>query len=320
MATGQVVRGTRGRAGSVGIAGRLCGVLLSLALVASSVLAPSSPAQAAERGPGWENSHGFLGARVVDGAQVYCIDLGLLEPESGTRADGTVTEIVSHTGQMLAGQTLAELNHVLARWGATSDPNTAAAVQVVVWGLADPQTVAARGGDEYVLARAPEEQRPAIRALVAAMRAEASSSAVADPSASVRVAMSGQRAGTVTLASSPSSLTGTITLTGAQFADGSRTARLGNGTFPITGTPAPGVPSYQVTVAGTWDGAGYGARVDLYTTPGFQRMIRAASASPLTLQAQDVSAPVAMRTMRRRRSASWMTSAASIGSSNVTVR
>ncbi len=294
MRTGQLVRDAGGRSGPVGAGRRMWSVLLALALVALGVLAPSAPAQAADHGPGWENSHGFLGARIVDGAQVYCIDLGLLEPESPTRPEGTVAQLVSHTGQVLDGSALAQMNYVLARWGATSDPNTAAAAQVVVWGLADAQTLADRGGDEYVLQRAPDDQRPAIRALIAAMRAEAGANAVADPSASVHVAMSGQRAGTVTVTSTPSSLTGTITLGRARFADGSSTASLGNGTVAIIGTPPEGVPSYQVTASGTWDAFGYGARVDLYTATGYQRMIRAATASPLTLSAQDTSAPVAM--------------------------
>lgn len=287
MTVGHLGVGARGRP-------RWIGWLMVAALTALMLIVPSTPARASDHGPGWENSHGFLGARVVDGVQVYCIDLGLLEPPSGTRADGTVTELVSHTGQGLDGAALAQLNYVLAHWGATSDPNTAAAVQVVVWGLADPQTMAAHGGDEYVLARVPDEQRATVRSLAAAMRAEAGANAVASPTASVQVTMSGQRAGTVAVTSSPSSLVGTITLTGAQFADGSTSADRGNGTFAITGTPAAGVPSYQVSASGWWDAYGYGARVDLYTTPGYQRMVRAASASPLVLQAQDTSAPVAM--------------------------
>ena len=43
---------------------------------------------------------------------------------------------------------------------------------------------------------------------------------------------------------------------------------IGAGAHPITGTPADGVPSYQIGASMNISAAGYGAALDLYVTPG----------------------------------------------------
>ncbi|MBT9410080.1 hypothetical protein KBY51_25510, partial [Salmonella enterica subsp. enterica serovar Typhimurium] len=140
-------------------------------------------------------------------------------------------------------------------------------------------------GDDYYIARAPASERGTILANLAAMRQEAAANAVTDPSLSLSLEMSDQYAGTLTVATHPAGLTGAATLSDAVFADRSSARTIGTGAHPITGTPADGVPSYRVGASMNIDAAGYGAALDLYTTPGKQRLIAAVTGSSTGLSA-----------------------------------
>lgn len=267
---------------------RVAAVLISLLLLAGTLMFGASPAQAASEGIGYWSGDAFLGAynTEVDGRQAYCVDLGLDAPYGNTSGPETVNALDS-----LSRQQLAELNFVLDRWGQSGDANTTAAVALYVWSVTSPGTYNSHGmsGDDYYVARAPVSERPAILANLNTMRQEAAVNAVTDPSLSLSLAMSDQYAGALTVEAHPASLAGAASLTDAVFTDGSSTRTLGVGTHPITGTPADGAPSYKIGASMNVPAAGYGAVVDLYSTPGKQRLIAAVAGSSTGLSANVVS-------------------------------
>lgn len=273
---------------SRGLARWVASLLAGLLLIASLSLGVAQPAQAATIGPGFGdlNGDGILGSYIVpDGTQAYCMDLGANGPWGDTSGPVTVEDLTSQSGFTLTETDLAKLNYVMAMWGQSADPHVTAAVQLYVWSIADPVHYNAHGmsGDDYYVARAPAENRPQILSNLAQMRAQADANHAVNPQVSLSIEMSDQYAGTLTVASSPASLSGTVTLTNAVFADGTTQRELSAGSFPITGTPADSVPSYQVGASATVPAAGLGARVNLYDTPGAQRLL--GGASPLGLDA-----------------------------------
>lgn len=268
-----------------GVWRRMASLLVVLLVAAGSVVLGTSPAYAASHGAGYDEGLGFLGAYStdVDGRQAYCIDLGAAAPFDQTSGPQTVGSLDS-----LSRQQLAELNYVLDRWGQSSDPNITAAVALYVWSVADPGVYNSHGmsGDDYYVARAPSGVRGTILGNLAVMRQEASVNAVTDPSLTLGLSMSDQYAGTLTVAAHPASLQGTATLTDAVFAGGGSSRTVGVGQFGITGTPADGAASYRIEASMSVAAAGYGAQLDLYTTPGSQRLIAAVAGSSTDLSAQ----------------------------------
>lgn len=267
---------------------RVAAVLIALLLLAGTMMFGASPAQAASEGIGYWSDGAFLGAynTEVDGRQAYCADLSAPAPYGNTSGPETVSALDS-----LSRQQLAELNFVLDRWGQSGDANTTAAVALYVWSVISPGTYNSHGmsGDDYYVARAPASERPTILANLDSMRQNAAVNAVTDPSLSLSLTMSDQYAGILTVAANPASLAGEASLTDAVFADGSSTRALGVGVHPITGTPADGAPSYQIGASMSVPAAGYGAAVDLYSTPGKQRLIAAVAGSSTGLSASAVS-------------------------------
>lgn len=262
---------------------RMAALLVVLLISAGSLVLGSSPALAGSRGVGYENSEGFIGAynTDVDGRQAYCIDLGAASPFGQTSGPHTVTSLDS-----LSRQQLAQLNYVLDRWGQSSNPDVTAAVAIYVWSVADASTYASIGGADSLVARAPASVRGQILANVETMRQEAAVNAVTDPSLSLDLSTSDQYAGTLSVSAHPASLQGTATLTGAVFSDGGVSRTVGVGQYAITGTPADGAASYRVGASMSVDAAGYGAKVDLYETPGAQRLIAAVAGSSTGLSAE----------------------------------
>ena len=267
---------------------RIAAILTALLLLTGSIVLGITPsAHAATAGVGYWSGNSFLGAfnPGTDGRQAYCADLDAAPPWSATSGPQTITSFDS-----VSRQQLAELNYVMAKYGQSSDPNMTAAVQLFVWSNTSAASYNSHGmsGDDYNVTVAPASERPTILGYLAAMRQEASVYAVTDPSLSLTLSMSDQYAGTVTVATHPSGLTGAASLTNAVFANGAATRTLGAGTHPITGTPADGVPSYQIDAAMSVDAAGFGAAIDLYTTPGEQRLINyvAGSGSGLSARTQ----------------------------------
>ena len=269
---------------------RWLSVLLALFLLAGSFALSTQPAHAASEGVGYWSDGAFLGAynTGVDGRQAYCADLHAAPPYGNTAGPERITSLDS-----LSRQQLAEMNYVLDRWGQSGDANVTAAVALYVWSVASPGMYNSHGmsGDDYYVARAPASERGTILANLSTMRQEAAVNAVTDPSLSLALDMTDQYTGALTVTAHPASLAGSASLTNAVFSDGASTRNLAVGTHPITGTPADGVPSYKIGASMTVSAAGYGAALDLYTTPGAQRLVAAVAGSSTGLSAS-VESPV----------------------------
>lgn len=269
---------------------RWLSVLLALFLLAGSFALNAPAAHAGSLGVGYDIGNGFLGAynTDVDGRQAYCADLDAASPFGQTSGPQTITSLDS-----VSRQQLAELNYVMDRWGQSGDPNVTSAVALFVWSITSAGTYNSHGmsGDIYYVGRAPASERGTILANLDMMRQQAAVNAVTDPTLALSLDMADQYAGTLTVTTHPAGLTGTAALTGAVFADGSSSRTIGAGAHPITGTPADGVPSYRIGASMSIPAAGYGAAVDLYTTPGAQRLIAAIAGSSTGLAAS-VESPV----------------------------
>lgn len=271
---------------------RWVAMLISGLLLALTIGIGTAPAaHAATIGPGFGSVDdvGILGSYIgPDGTQVYCMDLGAPGPWGNTTGPVTVSDLESQSGSRLTETDLAKLNYVMAKWGQSGDPHVTAAIQLFVWSVADPVHYNQHGmsGDDYYITRAPAANRPQILANLAQMRAEANANHAVNPQVALSITMTDQYAGTLTVSASPASLSGTVTLTNAVFADGQNRRTLGTGSFPITGTPADGVPAYRIEAAASVPSSGLGARVNLYDTPGSQRLLGGASPMGLDAHAQ----------------------------------
>lgn len=269
------------------VAGRVLAILTTLLVLLGGLLLPSPPAQAATLGVGYGNESLWLGSFSSHGRQAYCMDLMALPPYGTTEHPELKTTLDS-----LSDTQLARLNYVLAVWGESSDPNVTSAVQMYVWDVADHGNYASTGGDAHYVTRVPANQRATVLSYLATMRAEAAQNAVPNPSVAVSISMSDQYAGQLTVTTNPASLTGQVTLTNGTFANGSSTATLGSGTHAITGVPPEGAPSYKVTASMSANAVKYGAGVDLFYTPGEQRILGAASFDALTAKASTPEIPL----------------------------
>lgn len=263
---------------------RMLSVLVALLLLAGTFTFGIAPAYAGSQGVGYDIGLGFLGAynTDVDGRQAYCADLGAPAPFGQTSGPETITAMDS-----LSRQQLAELNFALNRWGQSGDRNITAAVALFTWSITDPGTYNSHGmsGDIYYVGRAPASERTTILANLNTMRQQAAVNAVTDPSLTLSLIVTDQYAGTLSVGTHPAGLQGTATLIDATFADGSASRTIGAGAHPITGTPANGVPSYQIAASMSVPAAGYGAAIDLYTTPGQQRLVSSVAGSSTGLSA-----------------------------------
>lgn len=272
---------------------RQFGAMLATAavLVTGGILA-AGPASAASLGPGHGdlNTTGTVGAFIAesDGRQVYCMDAGAPAPWNTTSGPTTVTDLTSYTGQQLSPTTLAKLNYVLSKWGDSTNPDITAAVQMYVWAEADSATYHSHGmdGDSWYIGRVPVADRATVLGNLATMRAEAEANHAVNPSVDVSLTMADQFNGTLAVTVSPTVMNGNVVLTDATFADGTTSKALGTGTYPIVGKPTPGVPEYRVTASASYSGAGLGARVNLYETPGQQRLLANGTPAAVTATAQ----------------------------------
>lgn len=267
-------------------AARIAAVLTALLLLFGGLFLPS-PAQAATLGTGYGDENLFIGAFSSHGRQTYCMDLGAVGPWGTTEPPELKTTL-----DALSRTQLAQLNYVMGRWGESRDPNITSAVAMFVWDVADHDVYLSKGGDGGLITRVPGNQQATVLAHLATMRDAAASNAVRDPSVSLSIAMTDQYHGTLTIATDPASLSGTVSLSNATFANGSTSATLGAGVHQIVGTPAEGAPEYRVRAAFTASSVGLGAGVDLFYTPGSQRILAAASFKPLLAQAESPVIPL----------------------------
>lgn len=264
------------------------------AVLGGLLLVPLSAA-AASIGPGYQQPGkplNHLGGYLTPGGRVaYCIDAG--KPSAVGRQTSDSGVVGSVNG--LTPPEMIRLNSLLALHGDTSDANTAAAVAMAVWSIAGTAAYQAEGGDGYVLARAPADQRMSIQALADRFRAEAAAVAVATPSASLAITIEegDDFGGMLALDASPGAI-GSVILTNAVFADtgdahGTITA---GARLSIVSVPPRESATYRVSAA-TNDltfPAVPDPAVQVYSTAGAQTLVAsAASTAPvLPVSASDV--------------------------------
>ncbi|PPG73885.1 hypothetical protein C5C23_14075, partial [Rathayibacter rathayi] len=200
--------------------GLVGGVGTSLA-VTSSFLAPLS-ASAATHAAGYDLGDGFLGVyRHPDGTLAYCLQIEASSPVSDTPGSS-----LNSDWNNLSPDQLAKLNYVLTNHGVTEDANTAAAVALYVWDVADNAVYNSHGmsGDAYYGARAGGNYG-AVIGLLNQYRAETAGITAVQPGQTAGSASLGldvdkdAGTGTVTFLTDPAGQSGTVHLTNAVFDD-----------------------------------------------------------------------------------------------------
>ncbi|WP_086522537.1 hypothetical protein [Clavibacter michiganensis] len=270
----------------------IVGVGLALGSAASAV-PPAQALSAVSHGVGYAaGSDGrWLGSyRMDDGRLGFCIDVGLAAPP------GHAYSPVDDAGATPDDR--ARLAYISRRWAGSADPDTAAAGQLATWsitglGAHDLSWYAARAGDhaEAVESRARD------------MLADAGSGASRSVTAAATVALGNDGRGTVRVdlradlvATGPSdvpagSRTGTVTLDGAVFDDGSTTAQVANDTaVPLRATGSSA--TLHVTASAAFSSLPYGDALDAVGDGGAsQRMILARPADARAEAHADAQAP-----------------------------
>jgi hypothetical protein len=264
------------------ITGALVGVL-SLSMVMTAAGMHAQPAAAAAYGPSYDFGNGHIGAYRVGSVNVYCLRPEEARPTGTTTFAGYQTWPGGTSGPTMSATSNARVSWAIATYGQSSDPNWTSAVAMYVWSLADPTEYNSHGmsGDSWYIGRVPSAQRNTVRANLATIRANddgivAGSTGSGVGSLDFFVDESNNYLGTVTVVGlSPSSATGTITLTNGIFlATGTNVVAGATAgmTFDVQGVPPTddGEP-YKISGVGNFTaGGGWRGEVAVYTTPGAQ--------------------------------------------------
>lgn len=200
--------------------GCVAGAVGSFGVVSTFVSASS--AQAATHAAGYDNGVGWLGAyRHENGLLAYCLEILAGIPDSPTPGSS-----LSSDWNNLSADQIAKLNFMLSTHGNTEDANTAAAVALYVWDVADNANYNSHGmpGDAYYGARAGENY-DAVIGLLNQYRAEAAGVTATQPgqtagSASLTLDVDKDAGtGTATFHTDPGALSTTVHLSNAVFDD-----------------------------------------------------------------------------------------------------
>ncbi|WP_147430172.1 thioester domain-containing protein [Frondihabitans australicus] len=258
-------------------------ILLALivALIAAVALPGSAQALAATgHGVGYLASDGvnWIGTyRLADGRLAFCLEAGKASPVGH---DYVVSNSSSALG--LSKSDLGELAYIARKWSGTNDATTAAAGQLAVWTIAG-----LHGHPQSWYADRAGAQSAAVVSQANAMLAQAKANATVGGSASLSLRLEADGTGwakadlTTQLASggtrpaNPSSQSGTMTLTGGVFDDGSTSTTVKNAEYVHVKATGDGVSltvRASVTFAGlpfdsavTVGSAGAGTQMLLFT-------------------------------------------------------
>ncbi|NLP82713.1 hypothetical protein HF576_02525 [Microbacterium sp. CFH 90308] len=266
---------------------RILALVTTLAIFLAALIggvAVAAPAHAAAQGAGfgtWApiSRYGWHGSMLIDGVHTYCITPGAPAPTGASTDHG-----FSGSAAGLSPEQLTRINLLVTKYGQTSDPVQAAAVGWAVKAIANwDETLHAFGypGDSLAgaihwtfSALAPEHSR-AVQDRAVAYYDEAIHTAAGVASASGSVVFTtdpaDHRSGTVRV-DATTAATGSLTLTGAVFADTGAATRAGvtAGTaYAIATRPPAEGRSYTVSATGRFS-AGHAAAVRHYTTAGGQ--------------------------------------------------
>ncbi|MFS4504600.1 hypothetical protein ACMA46_00035 [Clavibacter sp. Sh2141] len=283
-------------------AARLIATLVGIGLavgpglgLAASAAPPAQALSATSRATGYASGPDgrWLGSyRLDDGRLGFCIDVGLAAPPGHDYAP------VDDAGR--SPDDRARLAYIARTWAGTADPDTAAAGQLATWSITG---LGGHGLDWY--ASRAGDRAGVVESRARDMLAEAGSATGASRSvtAAATVTLGDDGHGTVRadlradfLAGGPADVapgtrTGTVSLEGAVFADGSPSAEVANGTsVPVTATGSS--PESHVTASAAFSGLPYGDALDLVGDGGAsQRLVLARPADARAEARADARAP-----------------------------
>ena len=266
---------------------RLLALLLTVLALAGLGLTSALPAEAATKHAGILNLTpygGYLGNYLApDGTRVYCIDSALPWPSGTTSGPTTIGTLVTSWGTTLPAPQLQKLNYVLLKHGQTDDPVRAAAVAAFVnaytSGWARDLGAGYAAGAWYLNGNAT-----VIKAYDEIWR-DAEANAIPKGTATLLI---DPAAATVSVAATPSTATGTLTLSGAVRTDTGEAsfAVTAAEQIPIRGTPVDDARAYTISAQADFTAPSTAApSLVLYSTAGQQRTIRGAGPGSFTFSA-----------------------------------
>ncbi|WP_307506336.1 hypothetical protein [Clavibacter sp. B3I6] len=263
--------------------------------LATSAAPPAQALSATSRGTGYASGPDgrWLGSyRLDDGRLGFCIDVGLAAPPGHEYAP------VDDPGR--SADDRARLAYIARTWAGTADPDTAAAGQLATWSITglgghDLDWYASRAGDRagVVESRARDMLAEAGSA-TGASRSITAAAAVTlgdDGHGTVRADLRADFLATGPADVAPGTRTGTVSLEGAVFADGSTSTEVANGTaVPVTATGSS--PESHVTASAAFSGLPYGDALDVVGAgAASQRLVLARPADARAAARADARAP-----------------------------
>lgn len=201
-----------------------------LAVLLTGVIMSPPAAFAADPGPGFSGSAGYVGASRVGGAPAYCIDADLPSPVGAPSTPLAPGQPEPARLSALNDIDRSRLHWLTASYGATDDPVRAAAVTMLVWsivGASDDR------GDDRPWASIPPEHHDEVRALLSEMRDSMTHVRVAEPLVAPRATLT---VGSESASSAPES-TGPAS-TGAALVGSTAPT-----TQAVSGSPASDAPA-----------------------------------------------------------------------------
>jgi hypothetical protein len=259
--------------------------LIAALLVAVGVVAAPAPAYAASQGSGfgtWApvSAYGWHGSMLIDGVHTYCILPGVPLPTGSSTDQG-----VSGTAAGLSPQQLTGINHLVTRYGQTSDAVQAAAVGWAVKAIANLEETlhhfgysgdSLAGAIHWTFSALAPEHDTRIQQLAVAYYDEArnlpAGVAAVSGTAILTTDPADSERGSVRVETTVATAIGELTISGATF-DATGTTTLPNASPGVEYAfaavpPAPGRP-YTVSVAGHFS-VGPAAAVQHFVTAGGQ--------------------------------------------------
>lgn len=218
---------------------RLLGSLTAVAgaaLLASMVGTPAALASTLTGTPsaglyidGVENTASFVGNfQMSNGDRAYCLEIDLIGPNgpSTTYTDaGLTNNFVNVEGAPIGAQETAALSWIMQHHGETSDNESAAAVQMAVWMLSDGTIKSADrvANGPALVARAEQLVRDGLTNAITDARGTVTITSISTTEAQIRTDIELTHGNGSTSQAAADVATGTITVTGGTFEDGTTT-------------------------------------------------------------------------------------------------
>lgn len=265
--------------------------MMAVLLNAVSGVTTREPVAAATTGAGFSGITpygGYLGNYIApNGTRVYCMDSGRDWPSGSTDGGALVGSLSTEWGAAISPGSLQRLNYALGTFGQTADPTQAAAVSAYVY--AHTSNSARSGPARHIGAHYIDGNSAVLAAYNSIWDAvEANHAGPTTGSATLAISMANTRDGYVTVTTSPTTATGTLTLSGAVGSEsGATTISVSHGqVVPIRGTPDDDATAYSISVAGNFVApSGASPTVTVYTTGNQQRTLSAGTPSEIVFSA-----------------------------------